>query len=75
MKFAIIVKGKHKGYDQTFSGNSGVNCGDDEQGARAKFAEFIAANKVKAKLIRVRVEDGADGEVLAESGYSETMVF
>ncbi len=73
MKFAIIVKAKHKGYDQTFSGNSGVNCGDDEQAARAKFAEFIAVNKVKAKLIRV--EDGVDGEVLAESGYSETMVF
>lgn len=73
MKFAIIVEAKHKGFDQIFNSNCGVNCGEDELIAKAKFAEFIAANKVKAKLIRV--ENGVDGEVLAESGDFETMVF
>lgn len=73
MKFAIIVKAKHRGYDQIFNANCGVNCGEDEQFARAKFAEFIAVNRVKARLIRV--EDGTDAEELVESGYTEIMVF
>ena len=53
--------------------NSGVVCSEDEAEAIAQFAEFIKANPVKAKLIRVN-EDHSDGDTIAKSEYSAPMI-
>lgn len=73
MKYAIIVTTQFKGQTEKFRMNSGVVCSEDEAESMAQFAEFIKANAVKAKLIRVN-KDHSDGETLAESEFTAPMV-
>ena len=73
MKFAIIATTQFKGQTGKFRMNSGVVCSEDKVEAMSQFAEFIKANPVKAKLIRVN-DDRSDGETISESEYSSPMV-
>jgi len=73
MKFAIIATTQFKGQAGKFRMNSGVVCSEVEAEAMDQFAEYIKANPVKAKLIRVN-EDRSDGETIAESEFTAPMV-